>query len=134
MSKPYPWYFVVDGWPVKVASKDEVLAMDPSTGAMVPNPSYRDRLPGGGEVDKNTYQELLDEVRQPILERYATAPLQWKLTGDGDVPYRVAVDGHELTIRMGDFPAEALYLMHIDAQGVYAIDDWPNAWKKPGQT
>ncbi len=131
MSKPYPWYFVIDGNPVKVAAKDEVLAMDPSTGAMVPNASYRDRVSGGGEVDKATYMELLDKVRQPILERYATAPLQWESTGDSDEPFRITVDGHVLTIRMGDFPDEALYLMHIDGLGVYAIDDWPSAWKKP---
>jgi hypothetical protein len=130
MSKPYPWYFVIDGNPVKVAAKDEVLAMDPSTGAMVPSASYQDRL-SSGEVDKATYMELLDKVRQPILERYATAPLQWESTGDSDEPFRITVDGHVLTIRMGDFPDEALYLMHIDGRGTYAIDDWPNAWKKP---
>lgn len=132
MSKPYPWYFVIDGNPVKVASKDEVLAMDPSTGAMVPNASYRDRL-SAGEVDKDAYMAVLDKLRQPILERYATAPLQWESTGDVDEPHRLVVDGHVLTIRAGDFPDEALYLVHIDGQGVYALDNWPSPWKRPGQ-
>jgi len=109
----------------------EVLAMDPSTGAMIANASLGDRL-SGCEVAEDAYLELRDKLRQPILERYATAPLQWESTGDNAEPYRLVVDGHVLTIRMGDFPDEALYLLHIDGDGTYAVDDWPSAWKKPG--
>lgn len=130
MSKPYPWYFIIDGRPVKVVAA-EVLAMDPSTGAMFANASYRDRV-SGAQVEKHAYMELLERLRQPILERYATAALQWESTSDNDEPYRTSVDGHELTIRLGDFPEEAMYLVHVDGQGVYALDDWPNAWRKPG--
>lgn len=120
-------YFVIDGRPIKVVTTDggiEVLAMDPSTGAMVPDARR--------EVDKDTFKKLVDRLRQPILERYASAPLQWESTGDDDVPYRLEVGGRELTIRQGDFPAEPMYLLQIDGLGLYAIDDWPSAWKKPG--
>ena len=125
MSSPYPWYFVIDGRPIKVVEKDggaDVLALDPATGAMVSAP----------QVERAAYMKLLDRLRQPILEGYATAALRWESTGDNEEPYRLAVGGHELTIRLGAFPDEAMYLLHIDGQGVYAIDDWPAAWKKPG--
>lgn len=133
MATPYPGYFVIDGRPVKVVAKGdgtEVLALDPATGAMVPDSSYRDRV-SGPQVEKQRYRGLLSRLRQPILERYATAPLRWEWSGDSEVPYRLTLDGHELTIRLGDFPDEALYLMHIDGQGVYELDHWPNAWKTP---
>ena len=130
--QPYPWYFIVDGNPVKVVEQGEVLAMDPATGAMVPDASYRDRI-SGAQVDKDAYMALLDKLRQPILERFATAPLPWEHTNDSEEPFRCTVDGHEIRIRLGDFPDEAMYLMHIDGQGVYALDDWPSAWTKPGR-
>jgi hypothetical protein len=128
-------YFVSDGRPLKLISTPggtTVLALDPSTGAMVPDERYADRL-SGAEVDEATYLKLRDRLRQPILERYAASPLRWESTNDFDEPWRLLVDGHVLTIRLGDFPAEPLYLMHIDGQRVYALDDWPARWTKPGR-
>ncbi len=135
MSKAYPWYLTIDGRPVKVVGESDVRAMDPATGAMVPDASFADRIEGNSSsvvtVSKDEYMAKLDALRQPILERFATAPLRWELTGDHDMPYRVAVDGHELVIRTGDFPDEAMYLLRIDGHEVYEIDDWPSAWIKP---
>lgn len=135
MSNGYPRYFVVDGRPVKVVSATEVRAMDRETGAMVLDASAAVRVtkdePGIVALSKDEYKRQLDALRQPILERYATANLPWTWTGDNEMPYRAHVDGHELVIREGDFPDEALYLLRIDGQEVYEIDDWPAAWTKP---
>ncbi len=135
MSKAYPWYFTIDERPVKVVGDRDVRAMDPTTGAMVPDPASAERVAArdGGVVErtKDEYMERLDALRQPILERYCTAPLAWQWTGDSDMPYRAVVDGHELVIRAGDFPDEAMYMLRIDGQETYEIDDWPSAWVKP---
>jgi hypothetical protein len=135
MAKPYPWYFTIDGRPVEVVGANDVRAMDPATGIMVPDGSYAERIARGGPgvvaLSRDRYIERLDLLRQPILERYASTPLTWERTGDGELPYRVVVDGHELVIRVGEFPEEPLYLLRVDGQEEYAIDDWPAAWKKP---
>lgn len=132
MAHPYPRYLAVEGRPVKIVAPGEVRAMDRATGAMLVDVNLTERIADtAATLSASEYQRLLDELRQPILERYATAAIRWAATGDSDVPYRATLDGHELTIRQGDFPDEAMYLLRIDGDELYEIDDWPGAWTRP---
>lgn len=135
MAKPFPWYFTIDARPVKVVGDNDVRAMDRTTGAMVPDARSAELVagdhPGVVALTRDEFMQRLDALRQPILERYATASLAWTWTGDSELPYRVVVDGHELAIRPGDFPDEAMYLLRIDGEDVYELDDWPSAWTRP---
>lgn len=135
MSEPSSRYFTIEGRLVEVVNDDGVRTMDPATGLMVPDGTYAERIASGGpgvvSLSRAEYVRRRDALRQLILERYATTPLAWERTGDGEVPYRVVVDGHELAIRVGEFPVEALYTLRIDGQEVYEIDDWPAAWQRP---
>lgn len=127
---------MVEGRPVKVVGDNDVRAMNWATGAMVPEGGYAERIAGGGPgvvgLSRDEYMQHLDAIREPIVERYLSAPLSWQWTDDNETPYRVVVDGHELVIRTGDFPAEPMYLLRIDGDEAYALDDWPAAWKRPG--
>lgn len=135
MSKPSSRYFTIEGRLIEVVNDSSIRTIDPATGLMVPDDTYAERIASGGpgvmSLSRAEYMRRCDALRQSILERYATAPLAWERTGDGEVPYRVVVDGHELAIRVGEFPLEALYTLRIDGQEVYEIDDWPTAWQKP---
>jgi len=54
--------------------------------------------------------------------------------GPGPDPTRplcAEADGVVLTIRLGDFPAEPLYLVELDGEEVGGLDDWPEAWRRP---
>lgn len=52
----------------------------------------------------------------------------WESTGDALVPYRTTIDGHALTVRVGDFPEEAMYALLVDGNVVAEFDDWPTRW------
>lgn len=137
--KPYPWYFTIDGRPVEVVCEGDVRAMDPGTGSMIPSARAAERLRAGSSDDelhatvvalsKDEFRKQRDAARQPIIERFATAQLSWEFTGDVELPYRTTFDGHELLIRTGDFPAEAMYLLSINGDELYEFDGWPAAWR-----
>lgn len=128
-------FFAINGRPVRVASDGDVRAMDPVTGAMVPDGACAERVaamgPGVVELSQQDYRRRLDALRQPLLERYASAALRWDLADDDELSYCAAVDGHELAIRTGDFPDEPMYLLYVDGQELYTLDDWPSQWLKP---
>jgi acyl-homoserine lactone acylase PvdQ len=139
--KPYPWYFTIDGRPVKVVGDGDVHAMDPRTGAIRPDVAMATRIrtdANAAHVDDglialshDEFRARLDALRQPILERFATAPLSWTWSGDVTVGYRTTFDGHDLAVRSGDFPEEAMYLVTIDGEELYELDGWPSAWSSP---
>jgi len=61
-----------------------------------------------------------------LLER----SIEWEHSGDGEFPYVAKLDGHQLTIRVNDFPAEPLYTLMVDGVEWTDLDDWPSAWKR----
>lgn len=63
--------------------------------------------------------------------QYHLRALLWQRTGDAEFPYAAKVDSQEWRVRVGDFPAEALYTLLIADQAVADYDDWPQAWQRP---
>jgi len=56
--------------------------------------------------------------------------VRWQRTTDGEWPYRASADGHELRIRVNDFPAEPLYSVLCEGQSLGDLEDWPPAWRR----
>jgi hypothetical protein len=65
-----------------------------------------------------------------IDEGLLNQSLVWEKTGDALVPYRTTIDGHALTVRLGDFPEEAMYALLVDGAVVTEFDDWPFRWRR----
>ena len=57
--------------------------------------------------------------------------VRWQRTTDGEWPYRASAAGHELAIRVNDFPAEPLYTLLVDGKKVEDLEEWPEAWTRP---
>ena len=75
---------------------------------------------------------LLAEKPALTTKDLLARPIEWAQTGDGEFPYAVTADGHQLTVRINDFPAEPMYTIMIDGVEWTDLDDWPAAWKRPG--
>jgi len=58
----------------------------------------------------------------------------WRDGASPVFPYVAGVDGHDLVIRLGDFPEEDLYTLIVDGVEVGAFNDWPSTWdrSRPG--
>lgn len=54
----------------------------------------------------------------------------WGPGPDTELVYAAEVDGQRWTIRLGDFPDEALYTLIVDGEEVARFDDWPAAWRR----
>jgi len=61
----------------------------------------------------------------------AQHPVTWRRTASAEHPYEAEVDGHRWTVRVNDFPAEALYTLLVDGAAVEDLEAWPEAWKRP---
>jgi hypothetical protein len=59
-------------------------------------------------------------------------PVVWRRTASAEHPYEAEVDGRRWTIRVNDFPAEALYTLLVDGEPVEDLEEWPAAWRRPG--
>ena len=57
--------------------------------------------------------------------------IAWRRTASGELPYEAEVDGHRWTVRVNDFPAEALYTLLVDGVPVEDFDAWSSAWERP---
>ena len=49
--------------------------------------------------------------------------VRWQRTTDGEWPYRASAEGHELAVRVNDFPAEPLYSLFVDDEHVTDLED-----------
>ena len=58
-------------------------------------------------------------------------PIDWRRTGDGEVPYDAELDGRRWAIRINDFPAEPMYTLIVDGDEALTFDEWPVRWIKP---
>jgi hypothetical protein len=63
---------------------------------------------------------------------FTDRPIAWEHTGDGELPYRAAVGGAELLVRVNDFPAEPLYSLLVNGRLEGDLEDWPEPWVRPG--
>jgi hypothetical protein len=58
-------------------------------------------------------------------------PVAWRRTASAEHPYEADVDGQRWTVRVNDFPAEALYTLLVDGAPVEDVEAWPAAWTRP---
>jgi len=73
-----------------------------------------------------------EDVSQPgPLRRALQTLVTWTRTDDVHQPLSAVVDGEAWTFRLGDFPAEPLYILLIDGEEVGSFDTWPAAWTRP---
>ena len=49
--------------------------------------------------------------------------VRWQRTTDGEWPYRASAEGHELAVRVNDFPAEPLYSILVDGEAIADLGD-----------
>lgn len=132
-------YYAVNDRPVKIMELPDggadALVFDWTTGGFIADRSYFARtMEHGKDVDQFTKEEFdlrVVALRLPILARLNETPLLWEHTGDGVVPYRAKVGERTLTIRVNDFPAEALYTLLVDGEELEDLEDWPPAWVAP---
>lgn len=55
--------------------------------------------------------------------------IHWRRSGDVDAPWEARYDDHVLRLRLGDFPAEMLYILVVDDVEVLCMDSpWPDGW------
>ena len=57
--------------------------------------------------------------------------VHWRGTGNACAPYTATHGGHALALRIGDFPAEHLYMLIVDGVEVASFSDWPGGWERP---
>jgi hypothetical protein len=74
-------------------------------------------------------QPMAQPLSQPLSQ-----PLIWQAGRSAEWPYQAEVAGAKWQIRLGDFPAEALYALWINDQWVQEFDDWPAVWQKPAKS
>jgi hypothetical protein len=68
---------------------------------------------------------------QDTASAWTKIPIDWRHTGDGEVPYRADVGGWNLLIRVNDFPDQPLYTLFVDEIKISDLEDWPPAWRRP---
>ncbi|MEO6457396.1 MAG: hypothetical protein ABIO92_03845 [Chloroflexia bacterium] len=142
MPKPYPWYYAVNDRPVKIVllpdGSADCLVFDFTTGGFIPDRSYLSRtleVGIGKDVDQFTeaeFEQIVAELRQLISEERQATPIAWELAVAGVFPYHAQIKGRTFTIRVNDFPDEPLYTLLIDGEKVEDLEDWPQAWVRPG--
>ncbi|MBL8955974.1 MAG: hypothetical protein JNK82_34685 [Myxococcaceae bacterium] len=126
-------YFIINGGTPARIDVGGPQVMNRETGAMEDTPfDESDRAVKG--ISRQTFEVRLSYLRQELLEHFAATPITWEHAAEEELSYRTSLGGHELGIRVGDFPDEPLYLLRVDGHELYAVDDWPAAWVKPGAT
>ncbi|MBV6492935.1 MAG: hypothetical protein LDLANPLL_00940 [Turneriella sp.] len=61
----------------------------------------------------------------------AERKIHWSTAAGADNSYEARVEGQYWQVRIGDFPAEAMYTLFIDGMEVSTFNDWPVLWQKP---
>ena len=65
------------------------------------------------------------------LQKYFKMKIGWRWEGNG---YRACrsprLGAKNIFIKIGDFPAEDLYIFIIDGQELGGFNDWPKCWIK----
>jgi hypothetical protein len=71
------------------------------------------------------------DVDDPRTVAWARVGIRWRSTGDGEWPYRATVGGHDLAVRVNDFPAEPMYTLFVGEVAITDLEDWPSVWTRP---
>jgi hypothetical protein len=136
---PIRFYLLADQPVMEVRLPDGatgIMALDPASGAFVLRHDLRVRLGEfwSTEIDRLEERDFAERVALfrfvRMVERMA-ADITWSRTGDGEFPYRAGFQGHVLTLRVNDFPAEPLYSVMCEGQDLGDLEDWPSTWIRP---
>jgi hypothetical protein len=73
----------------------------------------------------------VEPTQDPRTIAWERVGIRWQPTDDGEWPYRARAAGHDLAIRVNDFPAEPLYTLFAGEVPICDLEDWPPAWEKP---
>ncbi len=65
------------------------------------------------------------------MSGYLDRRVSWTKTSDVDYPLEAIVDGSKWRLRLGDFPAEALFTLEVEGHAILEFNDWPRAWREP---
>jgi len=67
-------------------------------------------------------------VEADSIQRHTQTPTEWWRTGDPECPSQTRQGEQVWTVRVNDFPDEALYTLLIDAVPAGDLESWPEAW------
>lgn len=87
----------------------------------------RHRPAGWGPPGQPKRRRRTREATQ--LDGFLAQPLDWRLTGDLEVPWATTAAGRRWQLRLNDFPDEPMYTLLIDGQPAGDFHDWPDAWR-----
>jgi hypothetical protein len=59
---------------------------------------------------------------------YLDLSLEWNRSKNSEHPFYTQYNGHNLQIRLNDFPDEHLYSIIEDEKPICDFDDWPENW------
>lgn len=140
MAKPYPWYYLADGRPVKIVRHSngdmDAFVLDPVTGGFQRDGSYLARVfeVGSGAhvglLTEEQFDALVDPVWQKASDDRHAAVIAWTPTGDPEFPYRAEWNGRTFTLRANDFPVEPWYTVMAGDEEIEDLDHWPGKWIK----
>ena len=68
------------------------------------------------------------------IEDYLSEDIKWKRTANARFPYAANYKGENLTIRVNNFPDEALYTLIAGDGRELDFEDWSAHWKRPAST
>ena len=130
------WHLAVADRPVLVArSADDALevhVLDLRSGALIRDDTWPSRATSRGEpvepISPKEFDRLVHELQREASHARQVVTLRWRATGNADLPYVVEHEGTTYHIELGEFPAMAVYRIHVDGQVVDRLDEWPALW------
>jgi len=64
------------------------------------------------------------------MSEWTLTPIIWRKGDDPEVPWVAEIQGHQLGLRLGDYPDEVLYTLVVDGEPTTSFDNWPPSWMR----
>ena len=79
---------------------------------------------------KTTKEDINDD---PYNQReiYFKEIIPWAPTNNPEFPFKSYIDNMKYTIRINDWPDNAMYTFLENDKELFSFDDWPNNWEMP---
>lgn len=55
--------------------------------------------------------------------------IKWNKVEDAEYPFMAHLNGHNLQLRVNDFPEEPFFTLIVDGECKEDLDDWPETWE-----
>lgn len=86
----------------------------------------------GGDALPRLHHQRVERFPPAHLDDvHAETRVRWRATWSRAIPLQAEVGDQVWVLRLGDFPAEAMYTLFIDGASAGQLDDWPDAWERP---